>query len=203
MMKRTPFSSAPPSASRRPILLLVVLALGLAGGARADEVYLTPEEAPAAVFPDADRFERSSVEATEDLRTRVRTRLGKLNPTVWERRYPMAVAYRGDEPLGTSIVVEEIGKHRAITFVVGVDPSGEVAGVAVMAYREAYGGEVRSRRFLAQYRGKSAEDALMPGDDVRNLAGATLSARAIGRGVKKAIAVLSSVEPPPLHVGRR
>src|SRR5687767_3724654 len=181
MMKHTPSSSAPRSVSkRRPILLLVVLALGLAGRARADDVYLTLEEAPAAVFPDADRFERADVEATEELRARVRQRLGKLVPTVWERRYPVAIAYRGEERLGSSIVVEEIGKHRAITFVVGVDTKGDVSGVAVMAYREAYGGEVRSRRFLAQYRGKSADDALTPGSDVKNLAGATLSARAIG-----------------------
>jgi transcriptional regulator of nitric oxide reductase len=203
-MSHTRFSSEPPSGSRRALILAsVALALVLPGRARGDDVYLTPEEAPAAVFPDADRFERSELEATEDLRTRVRDRLGNVRPTVWERRYPVATAYRGEERLGRSIIVEEIGKHRAITFVVGVDPEGDVVGVAVMAYREAYGGEVRSRRFLAQYRGKSADDALMPGRDVRNLAGATLSARAIGRGVKKAIAVLASAAAPPLHVGRR
>lgn len=203
-MSRMRSSSAPRSVSERLLILaFVALALVLPGRARADDVYLTAEEAPAAVFPDADRFERAELEATEGLRARVRDRLGAVRPTVWERRYPVATAYRGEEKLGRSVIVEEIGKHRAITFVVGVDPEGEVVGVAVMAYREAYGGEVRSRRFLAQYRGKSAADALMPGSDVRNLAGATLSARAIGRGVKKAIAVLASAEALPLHVGRR
>jgi hypothetical protein len=52
---------------------------------------------------------------------------------------------------------------------------------------------VRDSRFLAQYRGKRAEDPLRPAEDVRNIAGATLSARAIGRGIKKAIAVLAEV----------
>ena len=203
-MSRTRSSSAPRSVSRRRILLaLVALAIGLSGRARGDDVYLTVEEAPAAVFPRADRFDRLDVPATEPLRARVRERLGKVQPTVWEERYPVAIAYRGDERLGTSIIVEEVGKHRAITFVVGIDTNDEVVGVAVMAYREAYGGEVRSRRFLSQYRGKSADDALIPGSDVRNIAGATLSARAIGRGVKKAIAVLDSVEVPALHAGRR
>ena len=204
MMRLTPFSSAQRSVSERlRIFLFVALAAGVAGRARADEVYLTPEEAPAAVFPDADRFERSEVTATEDLRNGVRARLGKLRPTVWEAKYPVTTAYRGDERVGRAIVVEEVGKHRAITFVVGVDPRGEVAGVAVMAYREPYGGEVRSRRFLAQYKGKSSDDSLTPGSDVRNLAGATLSAKAIGRGVKKAIAVLAVVDTPPIHADRR
>lgn len=204
-MSRTRSSSAPRSVFRRRRIFfaLVALVLSLSGRARADDVYLTAEEAPAAVFPDADRFERTEVPATEPLRARVRERLGKVQPTVWEPRYPIAIAYREDERLGVSIVVEEVGKHRAITFVVGVDTKGDVVGVAVMAYREAYGGEVRSRRFLSQYRGKSGDDALIPGADVRNIAGATLSGRAIGRGVKKAIAVLDSAEVPSLHAGRR
>ena len=60
-----------------------------------------------------------------------------------------------------------------------------------MVYREAYGGEIRSRRFLAQYRGKAASDPLLPSRDIVNVTGATLSARAVGRAVKKAIAVLA------------
>lgn len=183
--------SAPRSVSSLA-LFLVALASGHVP-ARADEVYLTPEEAPAAVFPDADRFERSEVAATPALRDRVRRRLGGLKPSVWEESYPLAAAFRGGARLGQAIVVEEIGKHREITFVVGIDSGGKVAGVAVMAYREAYGGEVRSRRFLQQYKGKGAGDPLMPSRDIRNVTGATLSARAIGRGVKKAIAVLDSL----------
>jgi Na+-translocating ferredoxin:NAD+ oxidoreductase RnfG subunit len=166
--------------------------------ARADEVYLTVEEAPAAVFPDADRFERRSVVSTAELRQRVQVRLGNTKASIWEPSYPVATAYRGSERLGEALVVEEIGKHREITFVVGVDPTGAVAGVAVMAYREAYGGEVRSRRFLDQYRGKRAGDPLLPSSDIRNITGATLSARAIGRGVRKAIAVLAEI-PSDAH----
>ena len=202
-MRHTRFSSVPRSVfDRLRTVAFVVLVLGATERARAADVYLTPAEAPAAVFPDADRFERTEVVVTPALRDGIRTRLAGLKPTVWEPRYPITAAYRGDDLLGRAIVVEEIGKHRAITFVVGIDRRGEIAGVAVMAYREAYGGEIRSRRFLAQYRGKSADDPLNPGTDVRNLAGATLSARAIGRGVKKAIAVLAVIDAPPLHAGQ-
>lgn len=173
--------------------LLVVLSVQ---PGRADEVYLTWAEAPAAVFADADRFVQRQVESTPDFRARVRARLAGVEPSCWEDRYRIATAYRGGTAIGDAIEVEEVGKHRRITFVVGIAPSDEVVDVAVMAYREAYGGEVRSKRFLGQYRGKHAKDALAPGVDIRNLTGATLSARAIGRGVKKAIAVLDEVRPP-------
>ena len=167
----------------------------LAAVARADDVYvyLKEDEAPAAVFPAADRFERREVRSTEALQARVQERLGKLVPSIWEDRYPVITAYEGNQKLGRAIIVEEIGKHRGITFVVGVEPSGAVAGVAILVYREHYGGEVRDRRFLAQYRGKRAGDALRPNREIRNIAGATLSAQAIGRGVKKALAVLAEI----------
>src|SRR5258708_2527204 len=82
---------------------------------------------------------------------------------------------RGDQLVGYAVIVEEIGKHRPITFVVGVRPDGKVSDVAVMSYREAYGGEVKSKRFLVQYQAKSIADGMQPPNDLQNIAGATLS----------------------------
>ncbi len=183
----------PSASSPQAVRLAFGLALALVVAAGADEVFLSEADAPAAVFPDADRFERREETATPAFRERVQARLGEIKPSIWEPSYSIATAFRGNERLGQAVIVEEIGKHRAITFIVGVDPQGGVAGVAVMAYREAYGGEVRSRRFLDQYRGKHSSDPLIPSSDIRNITGATLSARAIGKGVKKAIAVLAEL----------
>jgi FAD:protein FMN transferase len=192
--------SGPVFGRRILVKTAVIAALGLLvvwfGAALADDVYLSDADAPAAVFPTADRFERREVPATDELRARVARRLGDIRVSVWEQSYKTATAFRGEDRLGRSIEVEEIGKHRAITFVVGVDERDEVAGVAVMVYREAYGGEIRSRRFLDQYHGKTIGDPLRPGQDVHNITGATLSARAAGRAVKKAIAVLEEIGEP-------
>jgi len=153
-------------------------------------VFLSEGDAPRAVFPDADHFERQVVSATPDFRDRMRAFLGGVRPSVWEGRYVTFNALQGPISLGYAVIVEEIGKHRPISFVVGVQPDGKVRDVAVMAYREAYGGEVRSRRFLAQYRGKSSTDDLRPYAEIKNIAGATLSVEAAGRAVTKALAVV-------------
>ncbi|MBI5504375.1 MAG: FMN-binding protein [Deltaproteobacteria bacterium] len=145
------------------------------------------------MFRDATRFEANELPSSEALREHVSVAMADQPPTAWERSYPIISAYRGDERLGEAVVVEELGKHRNMTFVVGVGMDGKVTGVAMMVYREGYGGEVRSDRFLSQYRGKKAADGLVPGRDVRNITGATLSAYAIGRGVKKAVAVAQYV----------
>src|SRR5262249_35229254 len=147
----------PRSASDLALRVVVLAAVLVAAGtAAADETLLGDADAPAAVFPAADRFERGEIASTPELRTRVAGRLGDVQPTVWEDRYAVATAFAGDRRLGRAIVVEEIGKHRPITLIVGVDEDHKVSGIAVMAYREAYGGEIRSKRFLAQYRGKGA-----------------------------------------------
>jgi Na+-translocating ferredoxin:NAD+ oxidoreductase RnfG subunit len=152
-------------------------------------VFLTEEQAPRAVFADADGFARQVVSASPEMRERMRKILGATELSLWEDQYVVFKATRGDTALGYAIIVEEIGKHRPITFVVGVRPDGSVNDVAVVAYREAYGGEVRSKRFLTQYQGKNAQSGLQTYSDIQNIAGATLSVDAANRAVKKALAV--------------
>jgi Na+-translocating ferredoxin:NAD+ oxidoreductase RnfG subunit len=181
----------------RPLILCPRLRLVLIGALFAlppplqaqEGIFLAEAEAPKAVFPDADTFERHVVAATPELRDRLRVLLRNVEPSIWEAEYVTFTVSRGTTAVGYAIIVEEIGKHRPITFVVGVRPDGRVNDVAVMAYREAYGGEVRSERFLKQYRDKTATSTLATYGDIKNIAGATLSVDAASRAVKKALAV--------------
>jgi transcriptional regulator of nitric oxide reductase len=175
--------------ARLGVAALVALATHAPPAAAQEGVFLTEQQAPAAVFPEADSFAREVVDATPALREQMRSFLGRTHPSVWEDQYVVFKATRDRTELGHAIVVEEIGKHRPITFVVGVRRDGTVNDVAVMAYREAYGGEVKSKRFLVQYRGKSEADRLQAPGDIQNIAGATLSVDAASRAVKKALAV--------------
>ena len=168
-----------------------MLGLTLVGAAaRAQEgVFLSEGDAPGAVFSSPDRLERREVVATDGLRQRMQDQLGEVRVSLWEERYVFFRVWHGDELLGHAIIVEEIGKHRPITFVVGLTPAGTVADVAVMAYREPYGGEIRNARFLDQYRGKRAADRLRTFREITNIVGATLSVDAASRAVRKAQAL--------------
>ena len=183
-------------ACRWPSCVAVVL-LVWAAVARAQEgTFLREDQAATAVFPKADHVERRAVAATPALRERVRARLGAVVPSMWEDTWVIFAASQQGKPLGDAVIVEEIGKHRPITFVVGVRPDGIVEDVAVMAYREAYGGEIRSERFLSQYDGRSASDDLRPYHGIKNVAGATLSVEAAGRAVHKAQAIVAALKEP-------
>ena len=155
--------------------------------------FLTLDEAPHAVFPEGTSVEPRRVPSTPQLREAVMAELGPTRPSLWEPDYMLFTVRKAENLLGYAVVVEEIGKHRPITFVVGVRPDGSVQDVALMVYREPYGGEVRYPRFLAQYRSKDLTAPLLPFRDIRNITGATLSAEAVGRGVRKALALLSAL----------
>ena len=163
-----------------------------AGTAHGQEgVFLRTEEAPRHLFPDAVEVSGHTVPATPDLQRRIRDFLATL-PTLWEPEYPIFTVTRPASPPGHVVIVEEIGKHRPITFAVAVTADARVHDIAVLAYREGYGGEIRERRFLKQYAGKSLTTPMLPYRDIINISGSTLSVQATGRAAKKAIAVLKS-----------
>lgn len=154
------------------------------------KVYLTLEEAPKAVFPEADSFERRDVQVDQAFRRRVQELMGRVRPSIWEPFYIAFVARKADRVLGYAVICEEIGKHRPITFIVAVTPEGAVRDVAIMMYREPVGDEVRYKAFRRQFSGKTLGDPIQPREDIRNITGATLSVHALSRGVRKALAVV-------------
>jgi H+/Na+-translocating ferredoxin:NAD+ oxidoreductase subunit G len=158
-------------------------------------IFLKEDEAPKAVFPEATSFDRKVIRSTEALKEKIRQLMGKAKTSLWEESYVTFVARKGDMILGYAAIVEEIGKHRPITFIVGVGADRKIRDVALMVYREAYGGEVKDRRFLQQYKGKSENDPLLPYRDIQNISGATMSVEAIGRGSKKALALVNLIYP--------
>ncbi len=180
------------SAIRKATSRLAVAVLLLPPSAYAEkvDVYLTLEEAPKAVFPEADSFERKDIEVDDTTRRRMKKLVGRLKPTIWEPFYISFIASRKEEVIGYAVICEEIGKHRPITFIVGAYPDGSVKDVALMMYREPVGEEVRYRGFLKQFDGKSLENPIFPRRDIKNVTGATLSVRAMSRGVRKALAFI-------------
>ncbi len=161
--------------------------------AGSEKVYLSLEEAPKMVFPEADEVEERVVESTPELRDKIKGMIGKAQPSIWEKEYKTYIAKKDGKVIGYAVIVEEIGKHRPITFIVGVTPEGEAGNIAVMVYRELYGSEIRTRRFLKQYEGKTLDDPIKTREDIVNISSATLSVRAANVGVRKALALINIV----------
>lgn len=162
---------------------LIILTLSCVPPAAAT-TYLTRKEALQLFFPGATRVEARTTLLSPEQRKAVQARLGKR---VRKRVITFYRGWQGDNLLGYATVLNEIGKHLPITFMVGIDPGGRVTEVVILAYRESQGGEVRQRRFLRQYRGKALQDHIRRGKDIVNITGATLSVQSVSYGVRKAL----------------
>jgi thiamine biosynthesis lipoprotein ApbE len=95
-----------------------------------------------------------------------------------------------DRELGHALILDEVGKYRPITFLVALDSKDRVLDLQVLVYREHIGKAIESKRFTRQFRNKSGTSQLKLHRDIRNLAGATLSARASVRAVRRALATI-------------
>lgn len=159
------------------------------------QVLLTREQALREIFPEAARTAAETRALQPAVRHDLETRLGRRVP---EDSVSALLVYDAVGSLrGYAVVTEEIGKYEPITFMVGVTPDFKVRDVAVMVYRESRGGDVKRKRFLRQYRGKTARDPIDLNRDVINVSGATLSVRAMNAGVKRVLAELSALFGPP------
>jgi len=161
-------------------------------GQETSTVYLTLERAPKSLFPGA-QIERRDVTPNHEFRERLKERLERLKPTVWEATYVTFVARQDGRVVGYAVVVDEIGKVNPFTLIVSATPEFRVRDVAVMVYREPRGGEITQKRFLAQYKGKRSGDPILLDRDIVGISGATLSVQGANRAVHKALAVLELV----------
>lgn len=146
----------------------------------------TEEEALQGFFPGADSITKElGLVADPD---RLKLRSGRTPRHLFRQ-----VARKDGRVVGYAVVSEVMGKARPITYMLAVDAGGSVLGIEVLVYRESHGGEIGRSAFRRQFEGKDAASKLKLGDDIRNIAGATISCRAITSGVADLLDVLAAV----------
>lgn len=148
------------------------------------EVYLTEEQALKILFPKAQKVLAEELRLTPEQKTRIEQRIGWKFPETSFRAFK---AESNGKVEGYAVIQETIGKHRPITYIVGITPEGKVFNVEVLVYRESKGSEVRRKRFNAQYEGKTVQDPIRINKDIINVTGATMSVRSLSAGVKRAL----------------
>ncbi len=164
-------------ALRLVIVLFVVC--GVAAGALAFVNAATKEriaefarlekiEAMQKVLPQAEEF--------------VETTPGKL----WEAR-------QGSQLVGRVLAASTQGYSGPIESLVGLDPSGAISGVRVLAQTETpgLGAKIARTEFLAQFEGRKPGEVALKKDDpagkIDAITAATISSRALTNAVRKAM----------------
>lgn len=81
--------------------------------------------------------------------------------------------------LGYAYVSKAPSKTDQFDYLVLLDAELVVLNAKVLVYREDYGGEIGSKRWLKQFVGKTQNDDLRYGDNIMAISGATISVRSM------------------------
>ena len=84
-----------------------------------------------------------------------------------------------------AILDNVIGKTMPISFLCIFDSLGEVQHSSVIKYREPYGGEVGSKKWLKQFYKYNESSPYKVGGDISGISGATLSVNSVTKGIHK------------------
>ncbi len=178
-------------AFRSRLTLLLALAIGLGGLPHAAEpkVFHSRAEGLELAFPDADRIDKQTLvldkEQAAAIEALARSKLESRLVNVY-------TGYREDRVLGYALVDIHIVRTLPEAFLVKITPTGEVASLRILAFHEPQ--EYRpTSRWLAQFDNRSLTKDLRMHGEIQGISGATLSARAVTKGVRRALALYEIV----------
>jgi len=162
------------------------------------EVFLSEEEAVKLMFPRSERINKYILRVPTDKKMAIEERIGWKFP---EDAFEVYIGETGTQVDGYAIVQNTIGKHKPMTYMVGVDAHGRVSNVELLVFRETRGSEVRTKRFNAQYEGKTVLDPVRINKDIINISGATMSVRSMSAGVKRVLVLIDEFYLKPAGLG--
>jgi hypothetical protein len=155
--------------------------------------YLSIDDAQRAAFPQADRFDEVIFALNPQQQQRVASLAGPQPP---HRSLRAWKATQNGTLLGYVFVDEVVGREDLITYAVGIDHSGKLGTLEVLAYRESHGGEIRGTAWRNQFNGRQGLEQLRFGADIKNIAGATLSCEHVTQGVRWLVALWQTALSP-------
>jgi Na+-translocating ferredoxin:NAD+ oxidoreductase RnfG subunit len=91
--------------------------------------------------------------------------------------------HSNNQLLGYAYVSKAPSKTDQFDYLVLLDNELVVLKTKVLVYREDYGGEIGSKRWLKQFIGKTQNDDLRYGDNIMAISGATISVRSMTTAV--------------------
>jgi len=84
-----------------------------------------------------------------------------------------------------AILDNVLGKSMPITFLAIFNKNRSVHNISIIKYREPYGGEIRSKRWLRQFENFNHFSNYKIGESIDGISGATISTKSISKGINK------------------
>ena len=97
-----------------------------------------------------------------------------------------------NELLGYAFLGTAPSKTDTFEYLILFDPSFTIKKATVLIYREDYGGEIASKRWLSQFVKKQSNDAFVFGNNISAISGATISVQSMTASVNHVFSSLKN-----------
>lgn len=164
----------------------------------AAEEFMSEEEGVKIMLPKSQQVRKEVIKLTQEKKVHIEERIGWKFP---EESFEVYIGESSGQVDGYAVVQNTIGKHKPMTYVVGVDNEGSVSDVELLVFRESRGSDVGKKRFNAQYEGKTVFDPIQIKRDITNITGATMSVRSMSAGVKRVLVLIDEFYLKPAGLG--
>ncbi|MBH0190824.1 MAG: FMN-binding protein [Nitrospira sp.] len=162
------------------------------------EAFMSEEEGVKIMLPKSEHIRKDVIKLSPEKKAQIEERIGWKFP---EQSFEVYIGETGTEIDGYALVQNTIGKHKPMTYMVGVDSKGHVSDVELLVFRESRGSEIRQKRFNAQYEGKTVNDPVRINKDIINISGATMSVRSMSAGIKRVLVLVDEFYLKPAGIG--
>ena len=160
---------------------MVILFFGFSPAKISPRLQQKLDAAVASTF-EVENHELKRLKVSEDLNTKTAIEFGGENLFAVEAEGKLiGYAYLGQAPSMKNI----------FDYVVLFNPDLSIKKSKVLIYREDYGRQIGSQRWLKQFIGKKPGESMLYGEDVDAIAGATISAKSMTKAVNQ---VLESIQ---------
>lgn len=165
-------------------LTALLCAVSLAPAASA-KVFHSKEGALKLAFPDADSVKPMHLFLSEAQAAEVERASGTRCPS---KLITLYVGEKAGQPMGFAMFDTHLVRTLPATFMTVLDLDGRIRSVHILAFHEPQE-YLPSRGWLRQFDGKSLTSGLRVRQEVAGIAGATLSAFAVTKGLHRVLAI--------------
>lgn len=151
-------------------------------------VWRKPDQDIKKFFPGAETYKTDYKKPSSSEKSAIEKRIGtKLDSD--ESEFKFYRIMKDDKKVGTILTHLGKGQYGAIEVVVALDNSAKVKGVDIQRDREKKRAELRSDKFLGQFKGKDKDDPIKTGKDIKPVEGAEKSSETVAFSVRKLVQV--------------
>ncbi len=159
---------------------------------------MTEEQAVEIMLPKSARIRKELLRLSQEKKELVEQRIGWKFP---EDSFEVYIGESGDKVDGYAMTHNTIGKHKHMTYMVGVDARGRCYGCRTPRISGSEGQRGRQETVQYQYEGKTVFDPIRINKDIINISGATMSVRSISAGVKRVLVLIDEFYLKPQGIG--